>query len=58
MSLANAKRPDGSPLLLDGDSPYSGEALELLEGVEFRLPCGDNWIKRGHNPEHTYLDEA
>ncbi len=58
MSLANAKRPDGSPLLLDGRPPYNGDALEALEGVEFRLPCGDSWIKRGHNPEHTYLDEA
>lgn len=58
MSLAHAKRPDGTPLLLDGRPPYSGESLALLEGVAFRLPCGDSWIKRGHSPEHTYLDEA
>ena len=58
MSLATAKGPDGAPIELPGVSPYDGDALERLEGVSFRLPCGDAWIKRGHNPVHTYLEEA
>lgn len=58
MSLSEARGPGGQPIALLGEAPYDGEALEALEGVRFRLPCGDPWIRKSNAPEHVYLESA
>lgn len=58
MSLSRATRPDGTPVRLEGDPPYSGDALLALLGVPFDLPSDDPFVHGAGDAAHAYLDGA
>ncbi len=58
MGLANARHPDGTPVALAGDAPFSARALTQLDGLAFDLPADDPWVLGKGGADHAYLDAA
>ena len=58
MTLAKATLPDGSPVQLDGESPFPATKLIPLVEQDFLLPCNDPWISAPSTTAHSYLNGA
>jgi 2-polyprenyl-6-hydroxyphenyl methylase/3-demethylubiquinone-9 3-methyltransferase len=58
VSLAYARRPDGTPLALPGAAPFPADVLAALDGIDFTLPADDPWVLARGGAEHGYVDAA
>jgi SAM-dependent methyltransferase len=58
MGLADARRPDGTPIPLAGPAPFPATALRALDRVAFTLPPDDPWVLGSGGADHGYVDAA